>query len=167
MSEADGKTQTVRDRLVLAVASGFGLGYCPVAPGTAGTLLGVALALAVAQVPGRVWRVLIAAALAAVAVPVCDAAERRLGRKDDRRIVADEYLTFPICVIGLPLEYWLIPFAFLSNRFLDIVKPPPARQFQRLRGGVGIVMDDVAACLYGLAVNWAFYCLVSRLFLGG
>jgi phosphatidylglycerophosphatase A len=55
--------------------------------------------------------------------------------------------------------------AFVSSRFFDIVKPPPARALQRLHGGVGIVIDDVLASLYSLAFNQAVYWSVTRLLL--
>jgi phosphatidylglycerophosphatase A len=100
-----------------------------------------------------------------VAVPICDAAEKHFGKKDPHCIVADEYLTFPISMIGLPVAWntwWILPIAFVSNRFFDIVKLPPANQLQRLHGGLGIVIDDVFAALYSLAANHAVYYLITR-----
>ncbi len=90
-------------RAALAMATGFGLGNAPVAPGTCGALLGLPLALAFTALHDRLlWQAGIVLLLALLAVPVCGAAERLLGRKDDRRIVADEFLTLPIVVIGQP-----------------------------------------------------------------
>ncbi len=144
-------------RVTLAVATGFGLGYAPVASGTFGTLAGVPLALALARWHTQWgWQAAVAAALTLLAVPVCGAAERHFGSKDDGRIVADEWMLFPICLIGLPvLEHWrvLLPLGFVVARLCDIVKPPPARRLERLRGGVGIVIDDLCASLYALALN--------------
>jgi phosphatidylglycerophosphatase A len=89
------------------------------------------------------------------AVPVCTSAEHMFGQRDDRRIVADEYLTFPIAVLGLPLEQhpvgWLLG-AFVLVRLLDIVKPWPARPLERCPGGWGIVLDDVVAASYACAL---------------
>jgi phosphatidylglycerophosphatase A len=105
----------------------------------------------------------VAAALAVVAVPVCGAAEKAFGVKDDRRIVADEYLTFPICTIGLPCisAPWLIlPVAFVVNRAMDVLKPFPARQIQAVPGGPGIVLDDVISSLYALAINHAVWWVI-------
>jgi len=141
-------------RLTLLLATGFGLGYSPVAPGTAGTLLGVGIAAAAGSLAWP-WQAGLAALLALLAVPLCQAGEDRLGGKDDRRIVADEYLTFPLCVVGLPWPEhpWLLGLAFLTHRALDIVKPPPAMQAQRLKGGLGVAADDVISSLYALGVN--------------
>lgn len=146
------------ERLVLLAATGFGLGLIPVAPATFATLLGVVI---VAGLPdcGLLWQIGVAAVLALSAFPLCTAADRHFGGKDDRRIVADEYLTFPICVIGLPWRAhpWLLVAAYLSHRFFDIVKPFPAYQVQRLKGGVGIATDDVISSLYALA-----FCHLAR-----
>lgn len=146
----------------MAAATGFGLGLSPVAPGTFGTLPGVAVAVLLAPLPlAAHLAVLIALALAAV--PLCTLAEQRFGREDDGRIVADEWMTFPICVIGLPLHPAVLAMAFVTHRLLDIVKPPPARQAQRLRAGWGIVADDVFSSLYALALNHALVAAAGRL----
>ena len=87
----------------------------------------------------------------------------------DQRIVADEFLTFPICMIGLPVtleHWWLVAMAFLTFRICDILKPPPAHQLQRLHGGLGVVADDFFAALYSLGINHGLY-LTIRHFLEG
>lgn len=138
---------------MLRIATGFGLGYSPIASGTFGALLGLPIAWGASYAPP--WgQVLAAAGLCLVALPVCDRAEKILGGKDDGRIVADEYLTFMICGIGLPLREhpWLLAAAFVVSRICDIVKPFPARRLERLRGGAGIVLDDLVASLYALGI---------------
>ena len=147
---------------VTPFATGFGLGFSPLAPGTVGTLLGVGIVWLTNTYLGIVWQTVAAVILALLAIPICDAAEKHFGKKDPHCIVADEYLTFPLCMIGLPLQPWLVIFAFLSNRALDIVKPPPARRLQDLPGGWGIVVDDVVSSLYSLACNHMAYWVVSR-----
>ena len=147
------------------LATGFGLGLSPVAPGTAGSLLGVVIVYLIA--PLRLeWQLVVACGLVIVAIPICDAGERLLGRKDDGRIVADEYLAFPLCMLGLPLQPGVLLMAFVTCRFFDIVKPPPARQCEALKGGLGIVLDDVVASLYSLGLNhlllrFAWPCVVG------
>lgn len=150
------------ERIILAVATGFGLGMAPVASGTFGSLLGIPLAIGFATLPLQA-QVPVALLLSLLAIPVCDAAEKLLGSKDDGRIVADEYLTFPICIIGLPLAPMLsetplrgailLATAFVLARFCDILKPFPARQLQRLHGGLGIVADDVFASFYAMILT--------------
>jgi len=153
-------------KLVILLATGFGLGYSPIASGTVGTLPGVLIVAVVAMMPllGIGWQIGLAIGLAALAVPICHVAEKFFGKKDDRRIVADEYLTFPLCVLGLPWpeHWWLLAVAFVVNRAMDVLKPPPARQLQRLTGGLGIVIDDFFSCLYALAINHAIWWVVQR-----
>lgn len=145
-------------RLCVWIATGFGLGYSPLASGTVGGLLGLPLVWALSVLPTG-GQILGTAVLAILCVPVCTVAEKALGgEKDDGRIVADEYLTFPICMLGLPWQepghWWIMPMAFVVNRFMDIVKPFPAYRLQALPGGLGITVDDIVASLYALAANW-------------
>lgn len=143
------------------LATGLGLGYSPFAPGTVGTLWGIPIVVYINSYFGVVGQIVAGLLLSAVAIPLCDVAEKSFGSKDPHPIVADEYLTFSICMIGLPLQPWVIGVAFVVNRVFDIVKPPPARGLQDLRGGLGIVIDDFVACLYALAANHLIYWLVN------
>ena len=156
----------MRKAAVLFLATGFGLGYSPLVPGTVGSVPGVVLGFCMNALPGGplpLWaQIGIIVALVVAAVPLCDAAESLLGRIDDRRIVADEYTTFPICMLGLPWTPWVVLMAFVTCRIMDIVKPPPARQLQGLAGGLGIVADDVMSSLYSLALNHAAYAVIVR-----
>lgn len=143
------------------LATGFGLGLSPVVPGTVGTLPGILFCVLMIPLPLG-WQIAASLVLTVLAVPICGLAEKSFGTKDDRRIVADEFMTFPICVLGLPwMEHpWMLAVAFVTNRILDILKPPPAWQLQSVRGGWGIVLDDFVSCLYALALNHAIFRLV-------
>ena len=146
--------------LSLALATGFGLGFSPFASGTVGTLLGVLIVAAMGFLNvGIVLHIVIAVLLPIIAIPICGDAEKFFGKKDDGRIVADEYMTFPLCVIGMPYftQPWLLIWAFLFHRFFDIWKPPPARQLQKLTGGLGVVIDDVASSIYALIATQAIW----------
>ena len=150
------------DRFCLFVATGFGIGLAvPFAPGTFGSAAGVALAYATTRLP--LWAQLPAClGLTLLAIPFCDVAERLLGIKDDGRITADEWMLFPIAVIGLPLAalpWWAMAVFFVVVRAVDILKPWPCRSLQSIPGGRGIVIDDFVANLYSLAINWALYLL--------
>jgi len=152
-------------KIALFLATGCGIGLvAPFAPGTFGSLPGVALAYAVAMlsVPLQVAACL---ALTAVAVPICGSAERTLGLVDDGRISADEWMLYPVALIGIPildLPWWSMILFFAVIRAVDIIKPPPARKLQSLPGGLGIVIDDLLANLYSLAVNWLLYVTLFR-----
>lgn len=157
--------QRASSRILIWLATGFGTGYSPVASGTVGTLPGILVVFAVAwfQVP-LVWQIVLAVALSLAAIPVADHAEKVFGRKDDGRVVIDEYATFLIGLLGIPwLQHpWFLVVAFIVARIFDIVKPPPARQSQVLKGGLGIVADDVLASFYTLALNWGLWAVVVR-----
>ena len=151
------------EKLNLFVASGFGLGLvAPFAPGTFGSLPGVALAYALAFLPP--WaQIPLCLLLTLAAIPICDLAERMLGIKDDGRITADEWMLYPISFVGIPildLPWWSMLVFFAVVRAIDIIKPPPARQSQSIPGGRGIVVDDFLANLYSLAINWLIVWLV-------
>ena len=152
--------KTIFNRIAFWLATGFGLGYMPVASGTFGSLLGIPIVLAM-QPLGWPWQVLLAATLALLAVPVCGVAERVFQTKDDGRIVADEWMLLPISFIGLPVleVWWMLPVWWISTRVFDILKPPPANYLQRLHGGLGIVIDDFFAALYALAANHLIFYL--------
>ncbi len=153
---------------IILLATGFGLGLSPVASGTAGTLLGLPIMLGLAPLwayagsGALLAQIIVALLLLLLAIPVCDVAEKHFGRKDDGRIVADEFMTFPIGLLGLPLGPWTLALAFLTNRVFDVLKPFPANRLQRLPGGLGIVVDDGVAALYSLLVNHVVYYLVLR-----
>ena len=147
-------------KFALFVASGFGLGlFAPFAPGTFGSIPGVALSYATTMLP--LWlQIPAVTALTVLAVPFCDIAEKTLGIKDDGRITADEWMLYPIAVIGLPLAAlpgWAMAVFFVVVRAVDILKPWPCRSLQAIPGGRGIVVDDFFANLYSLAINWAIY----------
>jgi phosphatidylglycerophosphatase A len=150
---------------ILIVATAFGLGLAPVASGTFGALPGLLIVWLLTscwKLP-LFWFIIIAAVLAAVSIPICDVAEKHFKQKDDRRIVADEMLTFPICMIALPPEPLMLAIAFAISRAFDIIKPPPARASQSLKGGLGITIDDVIANIYALFLNHiVFWILKSK-----
>jgi phosphatidylglycerophosphatase A len=129
------------------IATGFGSGYSPVAPGTAGSLVGVLLFLPLA---GRPWPLQLALVVAVtlVGMAAADRLARALGLKDPGLVVVDE-------IAGQWLSYLALPFTpltalagFVLFRVMDIVKPWPARDLERLPGGIGIVADDLAAGVY-------------------
>lgn len=155
-------------KCAVAVATGFGLGFAPFASGTFGAVLGCGIVLAFTAFSLPVTlQIAVCAALALLCVPVASIAERDLGLgKDPGAIVCDEYLTFPICMIGMTELWrehvWLMPLCFAVNRALDVLKPFPAYRLQSLPSGLGIAIDDFAISIYALGVNWALYALAVR-----
>ncbi len=129
------------------VATGLGSGYSPFAPGTAGSLVGLALFLPLA---GRAWPTQLAAVVAVTLLGTLAAARvaRLLGRKDPGLVVVDEVAGQWITFVALPFTPVTALVGFLLFRVMDIFKPWPARDLERLPGGVGIMADDVAAGIY-------------------
>lgn len=151
----------MKNKINQLVATGFGFGLSRFMPGTVGTLWGIPLAWAVAQIPSVNLQVAVCLVLTMVAIPICEEAEKQLGKgKDPGCIVADEYLTLPIVYLGLPFTPWVVLSGFVFHRIFDITKPPPIRQLQNLKGGVGIVIDDFLAALFALAGNHLLFRLV-------
>ncbi len=140
--------------MIKQLATGFGFGFSPVMPGTVGTLWGIPIAWAVLQIPSLTVQIIACMALTLLAVPLCAAAEKQIGKgKDPSCIVADEYLTLPICYLGLEFTPWVVLSGFVLHRIFDITKPPPIKQLQSIKGGTGIVIDDFLAALIALACN--------------
>lgn len=154
----------LRDPAVL-IATGFGFGFSPLAPGTVGALWGLPLAWAIGQIPGfgpvhAGWiQAAVFIVLLAIGIPLCTAAAEKLGgQKDPGAIVYDE-------IVSLPITFFLIPWpelggmalavtlvlGFVLHRLFDITKPPPCRQAERLRAGLGIMADDTMAGIYSCA----------------
>lgn len=147
------------------IATGFGLGYAPTAPGTVGTLLGCLIVWGLSE--RTLWQqIIICIILVFTCIPICTYAEKALGgEKDNGKIVADEYLTFPICMLGMyhlwQETWWLMPMCFIVNRLMDIIKPFPAYRLQSLPAGFGITIDDTVTSLYALAINWGLYLYIA------
>ena len=155
-------------KAAVVVATGFGLGFSPVASGTVGALLGclIVWGFTAADLSLGV-QIALCAALVALCVPIASIAEADLGfKKDPGQVVCDEYMTFPICMLGMSglwLEHvWLMPMCFAVSRVLDIVKPPPARRLQILPAGLGITIDDFITTCEALAVNWGLFFAIDR-----
>ncbi len=137
------------------LAIGFGAGLARYAPGTMGTLVAIPLGLLLKLLPPALfWAVL--AVLFLVGISLCGAASRMLRRHDPGNIVWDEMVGYWLTVAFVPVSWvwWLA--AFVAFRLFDILKPWPIRQLERyFGGGLGIMLDDVVAAVYAMAVLWA------------
>jgi phosphatidylglycerophosphatase A len=130
------------------VATGFGAGYAPVAPGTAGSLVGLVLVFLVHNRSLILYTVVVLTVFA-LGVHAADCMERATGEKDNRRIVIDEIAGMLVAGFLLPSDpgYWIG--GFVLFRVLDVMKPFPARWVeQNIVGGWGIMLDDTVAGLY-------------------
>ncbi|HOK05631.1 MAG TPA: phosphatidylglycerophosphatase A [Syntrophales bacterium] len=130
-------------------ATALGAGYCPVAPGTAGTVVAVPIYLVLIHQPRWLY-VLTVVTATVLACRVADRAEALFGRRDPPQIVIDEVVGYLWTMVAIAPSWASVVAGFFVFRLLDILKPFPVDWAQRrLPGGVGVVMDDVAAGLYG------------------
>ncbi|MEM7169488.1 MAG: phosphatidylglycerophosphatase A [Pseudomonadota bacterium] len=135
------------------IATWFGSGLLPKAPGTWGSLGALPFAYAIAWIGG--WQLLLAAALLAFVIGIWAGGvyAERMNLKDPGEVVIDEVAGqwLALLPVALSLEYY--PLAFLAFRFFDITKIWPAKWAdQRLSGGLGIMVDDMVAGLYAAIV---------------
>lgn len=130
------------------LAFGFGSGLAPVAPGTFGTLAAIPLYLLMATLPWTVYLLLTVMAFF-LGIYICHRASQNLGVHDHGGIVWDEFVGLWITLFLVPNEWhWLLA-GFLLFRFFDIVKPFPIKWLdKKVKGGFGIMIDDVIAGLF-------------------
>ncbi len=139
------------DRLSTILATFFGVGRLPWAPGTWGSLAGLLLAWPFLDRP---WFLVVAVVvLTVVAIPACTRAEAVMGEKDPPSIVVDEVVGTWTALVALPdprveTRFYYAVMAFILFRLFDIWKPFPWKKAQNLPGGWGILADDLGAGLY-------------------
>ena len=140
------------DRLLMFIATGAGSGYLPKAPGTWGTLVGLLLWWPLAGLSLTAYLATVAV-LFIVGVASAGAAEKILDRGDPGVVVIDEIVGVLIALAAAPLHPVAALAGFALFRLFDIAKPFPVGWLDRhLHGGLGIMLDDVAAGLYALLV---------------
>jgi phosphatidylglycerophosphatase A len=135
------------------LAFGLGLGLMPAAPGTFGTLLAFPVYGVLAAWTTPVALIAIIAVLFAAGIPLCARTGRALGCADHSGIVWDEIAAFLLVLFFTPAEPLWQGAAFVLFRLFDILKPPPIRYYDRtLKGGFGVMFDDLLAAGYTLVV---------------
>ena len=137
--------------LGLWIATVGGVGYAPVAPGTAGSIAGLAVLLAVRRLlPG--FEVPLLAGVIGVGVWAAAIAADVAADDDPGIVVIDEVAGMLLALLWVPLTPWAALIGFTAFRVFDIVKPFPARAAESLPGGLGIMADDLVAGLYAAVV---------------
>jgi phosphatidylglycerophosphatase A len=139
----------------LFIAQLGGLGKAPFAPGTVATVVAGIPSVTLLSLVGKPWAIVLLVLLLGVSCYAADAAERELQKTDPGEVVIDELVGFLITMFGFSITPLALFMGVLSFRLLDIWKPWPIDLLQeRLKGGVGIVMDDVAAGILAHALVW-------------
>jgi len=148
------------DYVALAIST-FGVGYLPLAPGTWGSLVAVGIFLGFTQIfRGNALVAVVVVSIVVVTFAGIWAASRTEAldnRKDPSKVVVDEVAGQLISLFPLTLfTHWSIVaviISFILFRFFDIVKPYPARRLEALKGGLGVMCDDLIAGVYAAVIT--------------
>jgi phosphatidylglycerophosphatase A len=140
------------------VATFFGAGMLKPGPGTYGSaaalLIWITAALTLHPAHLQLFTAIAAIVTTLIGIPAASIVARESGREDPGHVVIDEVAGQLFALILCPPDWTHAIFALIFFRLLDIFKPPPIRQLERLPGGAGIMLDDVAAGLIALALVW-------------
>lgn len=131
--------------LRISIATGFSIGYLPIAPATFACLISIIIWYFLLAY--KILYIIVGIVLFILGIEISDSLSKLWGR-DPKQIVIDEYAALLLPLYFTPKR--IIPFiiTFLSFRFFDIVKPPPLRKIENLPGGWGIMLDDLGAAIY-------------------
>jgi phosphatidylglycerophosphatase A len=136
-------------RLGLFVATCGYIGYVPIAPGTFGSAVGLALFALIRWSGSRAIELGVIVLLFVLGVWSGSAAEKHFGRVDPGPVVLDEVAGMLITLALLPVNIYGAIVGFLVFRLFDVVKPWPANRLEALPGGLGMMADDAMAGIYG------------------
>ena len=138
------------NRFHLLIATSFGVGNFPLAPGTLTSLIVTAVVYFLFPVI-HIWGLLTASLLLFIlGIPAAAAAEVHFRKKDPTQCVIDEVVAQCLILALTPHVWTYYLIAFFLFRFFDIFKPFPIRLFERIPGGLGIMLDDIAAAAYSV-----------------
>lgn len=146
-----------RHRAAHLIATWFGCGRAPRAPGTAGSAAAILIAIGLHAWfgMGELQFAILAVLLFLPAVWAAGVTADDLGIKDPHSVVVDEVIGQWIALAGAPFQWKTCLVAFILFRLFDIWKPPPIRQLEALPGGWGINADDALAGVYAALMLWA------------
>lgn len=142
--------------LPVLIATGFGSGFSPFAPGTAGALLATLIWFGLSLVVSEICLIWLTVAFILLFILAGVWAVNRLESywgEDPSRVVVDEMVGVWISLLAAPAgNVWYVLGAFMFFRFLDIFKPLGIRRMESFPGGIGVMMDDILAGIYSFVV---------------
>jgi phosphatidylglycerophosphatase A len=151
-------------RPAVLIASVGGAGFVPIAPGTAGSLLGIPLGL-VCSALSPLLAVLLFALLVAIGAWAAGGTGKLLGKYDHQIIVLDETVAMALVVFCIPKSAVSLLAGFLLFRIFDVIKPWPANILEhRLQNGLGVMADDLIAALYAIGIVQGAQFAILRFF---
>ncbi len=149
-------------KIELVLGSGLLTGFSPFAPGTVGSFAAVLVYL----IPGfenPTIMLFFIVSFTVIGIPIATKFEKIYG-KDPRQCTIDEFVGTWISLLFVPKRAIFILIAFIIWRLLDILKPYPARQLEDMKGGAGIMFDDVVSGIYSLIIIHIIISLTSRMY---
>jgi phosphatidylglycerophosphatase A len=146
-------------RFILILATGFGAGYSPIAPGTVGTLITIPIYYFLSKIPFPLYELTLVT-LFFLSSWISGQAQTYWARQDDPRIVIDEMIGFLITMLWVPKTALFVILGFFLFRFFDILKPPPIRLIERAKRGWGVVLDDFVAGIYANIILHLLYAVI-------
>lgn len=150
----------MKNFLIKSISTFLGTGYSPLASGTlASALCALLIWFLVPSAQSPIYPLIVFTS-AGLAIPFCSIGEKFWSKTDDRHIVIDEAVGQAITYIWMPHDWRLFVIGFLLFRLYDVVKIPPAGRAQRIKGGLGVLLDDVIAGIYANIGLW-----IARYFL--
>ena len=142
-----GQMDRIKKAVIIFIAQGAYAGRFPVAPGTAGTLIGVLIYLWIRAISPAAYLAL-CIIVTMIGTWIAGRAESLLGRKDSPSIVIDEIAGYLVAMFMVPRGLGFMVAGFLLFRVFDIIKPYPLKRLQNIHGGAGVMADDIGAGVY-------------------
>ncbi len=147
----------IKNFIVKLLATGFGLGLLPYSPGTFGTLLGIPIFYFL-EPKGPFAYMLITITVTVVGCIVAEIANHLFKEVDCQKIVIDEVAGYMVTMVWLPRTWQAIAAGFILFRIFDITKPGPIRYLERkIKGGIGVVADDILAGIFANIILQIIY----------
>ena len=139
--------------LIITFSTFLGTGYAPIASGTVASALAAAIIwfLLPTQSPFYIIGAILAIP---VAMPFCAVGEKFWNKEDARQIVLDEAVGMALTYALMPKDWRIFAIGFVMFRIYDVVKIPPAGRAEKIRGGWGVILDDVICGIYANAGLW-------------
>ncbi|MEA3306115.1 MAG: phosphatidylglycerophosphatase A [Candidatus Omnitrophota bacterium] len=145
--------------LATLISTGCYVGYVPVGSGTVACVWGALIYLGLCRF--RALYIFVTIFLFVIGFLVCGKAEKIFKEKDSRKIVIDEIASMCLVYVFIKPSWLMIVSGFLLFRVFDIIKPPPARRLQAFPGSMGVMLDDVAAACYTIAILFTVSALLK------
>jgi len=151
----------VKQNLSKFIATFGYVGLFPIAPGTVGSIAGLAVLWMISFAPPTYYQIILQLLFLIVFIPIgviaSSAYEKKIGKIDPKEVVVDEVVGIVITLFALPFTWINVIAGFILFRFFDIIKPFPIGKLQNIKGGWGVMADDIAAGIVSAIILHIFF----------